>query len=148
MTNKIEPANGYAGPIEHRNVGRPKGAQNKTSSALKTAMLLASDYAGHKVAMKREMERIEKLRKLEREEGIAADPAELVVRPEIIEGNGLLTYLTDLAVSNPVAFSGLLGKVITVQQEDELRGVGFVGPKTISIEIGFIDQTKVITHVE
>jgi len=60
-------------------MGRPKGTPNKTTTALKEAILIAARRAG----------------------GAADDNDE-----------GLVSYLAVLARTQPVAFSGLLGKVL------------------------------------
>ena len=60
-------------------MGRPKGIPNKTTRALKEAILIAARRAG----------------------GTEDDNDE-----------GLVNYLHDLAEKQPVAFSGLLGKVL------------------------------------
>jgi hypothetical protein len=142
MANKID-------NLTNKGRGRPAGAENKTSSILKRAMLLASEHAGHKVAMKRELERIDKLSQRMRDEGYQPTEKELEVRPELIENSGLITYLVDVAVHSPSSFANLLSKVITVQQQDEERGVAPGGGiREITIEIGYIPpQYEAVEYV-
>ncbi len=64
--------------------GRPKGIPNKTTTALKEAILLAAEKAGGK--------------------------------------DGLVGYLHGVAVDNPQAFCGLLGKVLPLQVTGENGG--------------------------
>lgn len=153
MTNskeqKVTVSGGWKGDPSNRNTnGRPKGASNKINEALKTAVLLSAHHAGHKVAMREELARIEKLR--EEADGRELTPEEATPKPELIEGSGLLTYLCDLAVNHPGSFAPLLGKVIHVQQQDEERSGAVIGEDMeVSIKIGFFPyraEDRVIEH--
>lgn len=100
-------------PSEKRSRGRPKGSENKTTTALKVAAVLAAEAAGEKLAFE---------------------------KPEIAQNSRPVTYLTHLALEHPASFLALLGKVMMVQQRDEVRGASNADrPREIIIEIGYVD---------
>ena len=79
----------------NRGKGRPKGAKGKVPTALKEGILIAAEEVGR---VDVETEFTEKGRQITR-------------RFATGEG-GLVGYLKGLAVDEPVAFTGLLGKVL------------------------------------
>lgn len=98
-----------------RSRGRPKGSQNKKTIALKKLIVLAGEAAGEKMGLQ---------------------------KPEISEDGGLVTYLTHLALEHPASFAALLGKVMTVQQRDEVRGrTNNSEDRVVNIKIGYFPDT-------
>jgi hypothetical protein len=144
MTGKVPTKNPIERiPPDKRN-GRPKGVPNKLNSALKHTLLLAGEFAGHKVAVRNEIERLNELRDQAEREERQLTPEELKPQNHLIENNGLLTYLVDLALKSPTSYASLLGKLIPVQQDDEVRGITVDGnvniPSRIIVEMGYIDH--------
>jgi hypothetical protein len=75
--------------------GRPKGAKNKTTRALKEAILLAAENVGR---IDEDVEVSEKGHAIKRRWATGED--------------GLVGYLEGLATNEPVAYAGLLGRVL------------------------------------
>ena len=98
-----------------RSRGRPKGSQNKNTMALKKFIVLAGEAAGEKMGLQ---------------------------KPEPSEDGGLVAYLTHLALEHPACFATLLGKVLAVQQRDEVRGrTNNNEDRVVNIKIGYFPDT-------
>jgi hypothetical protein len=87
---------------EKRQRGRPPGSRNKVPALLKDAILLAAEEVG-------EVE----------EQTTEAENGRIYTRRFATRKGGLLGYLQGLAINQPVAFAGLLGKVLPLQVASE-----------------------------
>jgi hypothetical protein len=79
----------------NRGKGRPKGAKGRVPTALKKGILIAAEEVGY----------------VDVETEFSEKGRQIVRRKPTGEG-GLVGYLRGLAVDEPVAFAGLLGKVL------------------------------------
>ena len=94
MDSKVGKNKPPARTVKRGNIGRPKGAPNKSTALLKDAILQAAELAGDK--------------------------------------GGMVNYLRKQAHENPVAFMGLMGKVLPLQV------VADITQKIVKIERVFI----------